>query len=270
MCLLLIKDGWTLTYTANATAYTRCPETIDAFMIQRRRWIPSTLVNLLEFLKNKEAVLRRNPRISTFFVFYTALLLFSAVLSPPVTSLVLSGGWALAFNSSLVGPTFFAVGIPCLFALFCLFACPDGTVFLSSNKAEVKKLLQPGSQYTDPNFKSWRQHVQIRLATWLTFVYAVFSLACLVGIVAEIKEHPSAPSSVFLFVVVGIVFVSSILHGEPQLLILGILYLLGLGGLQILLVIFITVRCSFFLHLTFCSLYHLSSLFSLFCFFSSD
>jgi hypothetical protein len=50
LCTLLLQQGWKIDYAAGADAFTFAPETFTDFYIQRRRWAPSTLANIIDLL----------------------------------------------------------------------------------------------------------------------------------------------------------------------------------------------------------------------------
>ena len=50
--------------------FTACPEGFGEFFNQRRRWMPSTIANILEILSDYKNVVKANPDISLFFIAY--------------------------------------------------------------------------------------------------------------------------------------------------------------------------------------------------------
>ena len=47
-----------------------CPESFDEFYNQRRRWMPSTMLNILDLLQNWKLVTAQNEDISFLYIFY--------------------------------------------------------------------------------------------------------------------------------------------------------------------------------------------------------
>ena len=47
-----------------------CPESFDEFYNQRRRWMPSTMLNILDLLQNRKLVTAQNEDISFLYIFY--------------------------------------------------------------------------------------------------------------------------------------------------------------------------------------------------------
>eukprot|EP00121_Abeoforma_whisleri_P012610 Awhi_evm2s11641 len=81
---LILKHGWLLQYAASADAYTYCPSTFNEFFNQRRRWVSSTIANLVDLIMNSSAVVKKNIAISHFFMIYQAMLLFGTLISPGI------------------------------------------------------------------------------------------------------------------------------------------------------------------------------------------
>ncbi|OPL33710.1 chitin synthase, partial [Mytilus galloprovincialis] len=52
LCTMLVKQGWKIEYCDDSHAYTYVPEEFKSLYNQRRRWIPSTLANILDVLRN--------------------------------------------------------------------------------------------------------------------------------------------------------------------------------------------------------------------------
>jgi cellulose synthase/poly-beta-1,6-N-acetylglucosamine synthase-like glycosyltransferase len=57
-------------YCAASDAYTKCPEGFREFFNQRRRWIPSTLANIVDLLANYKKTVQANDSISRLYIFY--------------------------------------------------------------------------------------------------------------------------------------------------------------------------------------------------------
>lgn len=80
LCTLMVQAGWRLEYCAAAEDSTFCPDTFDEFFKQRRRWIPSTLANLLLLISEWKLTVNNNDHISFFFILYQALMVFSTII----------------------------------------------------------------------------------------------------------------------------------------------------------------------------------------------
>lgn len=81
MCTLMVQSGWRLEYCAASEDSTFCPDTFDEFFNQRRRWIPSTFINLIKLISEWKVTLENNDKISIFFILYQALLVCSTLIS---------------------------------------------------------------------------------------------------------------------------------------------------------------------------------------------
>ena len=80
LCTLMVQAGWRLDYCAAAEDSTFCPDNFDEFFKQRRRWIPSTLANLLLLISQWKVTVSNNDCISFAFILYQALLVFSTII----------------------------------------------------------------------------------------------------------------------------------------------------------------------------------------------
>uniref|UniRef100_A0A915I2J5 chitin synthase n=1 Tax=Romanomermis culicivorax TaxID=13658 RepID=A0A915I2J5_ROMCU len=66
LCTLLLQRGYRVEYCAASDALTFAPETFDEFFNQRRRWIPSTLANIIDLLSNSKPLVSANDSISVW------------------------------------------------------------------------------------------------------------------------------------------------------------------------------------------------------------
>lgn len=80
LCTLMVQSGWRLEYSAAAEDSTYCPDSFDEFFKQRRRWIPSTLANLLLLISEWKLTVNNNDNISFGFILYQALMVFSTII----------------------------------------------------------------------------------------------------------------------------------------------------------------------------------------------
>lgn len=106
LCTLMVQAGWRLEYSAVAVDGTHCPEEFEEFYKQRRRWIPSTLANQVLLLQQWELAQAFNNNISILFLLYQGLLIFSTLITPSMTVLVISGGleygWGVPAIASII------------------------------------------------------------------------------------------------------------------------------------------------------------------------
>lgn len=80
LCTLMVQSGWRLDYCAAAEDSTYCPDNFNEFFKQRRRWIPSTLANLLLLISEWKLTVNNNDYISFGFILYQAMMVFSTVI----------------------------------------------------------------------------------------------------------------------------------------------------------------------------------------------
>jgi len=70
LCTLLLQQGWRVEYSAASDAKTHAPEGFNEFYNQRRRWVPSTMANILDLLMDYKRTIRVNPDISYLYIMY--------------------------------------------------------------------------------------------------------------------------------------------------------------------------------------------------------
>ncbi|CAA9997012.1 unnamed protein product [Nesidiocoris tenuis] len=72
LCTLLLQRGYRVEYSAASDAYTHCPEGFNEFYNQRRRWVPSTMANIMDLLMDYKATIKINDNISLPYIWYQA------------------------------------------------------------------------------------------------------------------------------------------------------------------------------------------------------
>ena len=70
LCTLLLQRGYRVEYSAASDAKTHCPEGFSEFYNQRRRWVPSTMANIMDLLGDYKKTIKVNPDISMPYVIY--------------------------------------------------------------------------------------------------------------------------------------------------------------------------------------------------------
>ncbi|XP_052786290.1 uncharacterized protein LOC128221729 [Mya arenaria] len=192
-CTLLVQSGWRIEYCAASENSTHCPEDFDEFFKQRRRWVASTLANLMLLIKEWSIISKLNPRVSIIFLVYQMIILSATLISPSSVILVVTGGlkysWNIGVTTSVVLQVLVTVG----YAATCL---------LTSSKT------------------------QLNVAKLLTFLYAVIMSAVMVGAAVQIANDfskdsdtvinkasfPISITTLYLGIMVGIFFITGILH----------------------------------------------------------
>lgn len=70
LCTLLLQNGKKISYVAAAQAKTYCPEDMTTLFEQRRRWAPSTSLNILDLLLSGNKTRKRNENVSLLYLVY--------------------------------------------------------------------------------------------------------------------------------------------------------------------------------------------------------
>ena len=94
---LLIGRGWRVGYEASSHSRTASPESFDEFFNQRRRWSPSTVANLLDFISNW-GVMLQNGNGNILHMAYQLLMISASALGPGGIFLMLIGGCHMVFE----------------------------------------------------------------------------------------------------------------------------------------------------------------------------
>ncbi|XP_052242756.1 uncharacterized protein LOC127852809 isoform X2 [Dreissena polymorpha] len=192
-CTLMVQSGWRIEYCAAAENSTHCPEDFDKFFKQRRRWVASTLANLMLLVKEWSTISRLNPRVSVVFLLYQAVLLFATLIGPSSIILVVTGGLTYAWNVNSTTTVILQLIVTVLYAVICL---------TTSSKT------------------------QLNTAKLLTFVYAIIMAAVMVGTAVQVAKdiskasdaaliHPSfpiSPTTLYLAIIVGIFLLTGMMH----------------------------------------------------------
>ena len=123
LCTLLIQAGWRLEYSAVSQDCTFCPETFEEFYKQRRRWVPSTIANLVLVISSYHKLTLNNDSISILFILYQFLLVFSTLISPATVILfIVTGLTALNENIDEVALIVVLFIVSVLYGLVCIYA----------------------------------------------------------------------------------------------------------------------------------------------------
>ena len=98
LCTLLIQKGWRLEYAVLAKTSTYCPDIFDELYNQRQRWIPSTLANLHQILRNAKSIAFNSTSVSFLFILYQLILIFSTIVIPSTVIILMGSGLQSAYN----------------------------------------------------------------------------------------------------------------------------------------------------------------------------
>lgn len=158
-CTLMVQSGWRIEYCAASENKTHCPEEFDEFYKQRRRWVASTLANMMLLMKEWATVRKFNHRVSVFFLLYQAVLLFATLIGPSSVILVVCGGLVYGWNIDTISSLVLQILVCLGFTMICL---------LTSQKT------------------------QLMIAKFLTFIYAVVMTAVVVGVAVQVATDFSS------------------------------------------------------------------------------
>ncbi len=208
LCTLLLQEGYRVDYCAASDALTYAPETFKEFFNQRRRWMPSTIANILDLLRDAKHTVLVNENISMFYIFYQGFLLASTILGPGTILLTVASSFRTVFTSLTLAESYMLAVAPAVFYLIiCLKTKPE---------------------------------TQIIVGALMSSIYSMIMTMVLVATIAQFTNSEEISASSFFFVFLIFLFlVTGVLHPQEILnLIYGALYLVTLPGGYVLLVIY--------------------------------
>ncbi|BFY98509.1 hypothetical protein BsWGS_01548 [Bradybaena similaris] len=204
---LLLQQGYKMEYCAASDAMTHSPESFKEFFNQRRRWIPSTLANIMDLLQSFRSTVRANDNISYLYMAYQALLMVSTVLGPATILLMMAGAINPVWNIELWQAYLLVVGPIAGYLILCFIT-----------KAET----------------------QLNLAAVLSAIYSLLMMAVIVGTAVQIAEDTVvSPNALFLLMLIAIFILSASFHPQEFFCLLpGALYFLALPSGYVLLMVY--------------------------------
>lgn len=207
LCTLLLQRGYRVEYSAASDAYTHCPEGFNEFYNQRRRWVPSTLANIMDLLGDAKRTIAINENISLMYIFYQMLLMGGTILGPGTIFLMLVGAFVAAFRIDNWTSFYYNI-IPILLFMFVCFTC--------------------------------KANIQLLLAQILSTLYAMVMMAVIVGTALQLGEDGiGSPSAIFLIAMTASFFIAACLHPQEFWCITsGIIYLLSIPTMYLLLILY--------------------------------
>lgn len=207
LCTLLLQRGYRVEYSAASDAYTQSPEGFDEFYNQRRRWIPSTMANILDLLMDYKRTVKINNNISLLYIVYQAVLFGGSILGPGNIFLMLVGAFVAAFKIDNWTSFLYNI-VPILTYMFVCFLC--------------------------------KEKIQLITAKIISAIYGLVMMAVLVGIMLQIYEDgPLAPSSLFFFIVAAEMIIAAFLHPQEfDCLISGVVYYVTVPSMYLLLIVY--------------------------------
>ncbi|CAM4747857.1 unnamed protein product [Rotaria magnacalcarata] len=207
LCTLLLQEGYRVEYCAASDALTYAPESFHEFFNQRRRWVPSTIANIMDFLADYKRIVIINDSISYLYIIYQLFLMVSTVLGPATVLLMIIGAFNACFGTSLWQSMYMSV-LPAFFYLLLCF-------------------------HTTTDF-------QIRAAAFFSAVYAIIMMSVIVGTTIQIAEDSwTSPNAVFLMLLFSIFFIAACMHPQEFWCIVpGLLYFLCIPSGYLFLLIY--------------------------------
>lgn len=118
-------------YSAASDAYTHAPEGFNEFYNQRRRWVPSTIANIMDLLMDSKKTIKVNDNISMPYIAYQILLMGGTILGPGTIFLMLVGAFVAAFQIDNWTSFYYNI-IPILTFMLVCFTCKSNIQVLIS------------------------------------------------------------------------------------------------------------------------------------------
>ncbi|CAH2066872.1 unnamed protein product, partial [Iphiclides podalirius] len=207
LCTLLLQRGYRVEYSAASDAYTHCPEGFSEFYNQRRRWVPSTIANIMDLLVDYKHTIKINDNISTPYIAYQMMLMGGTILGPGTIFLMLVGAFVAAFR--IDNWTSFEYNLyPIMIFMFVCF--------------------------------TMKSEIQLLVAQILSTAYAMIMMAVIVGTALQLGEDGiGSPSAIFLISLSSSFFIAACLHPQEFWCIVpGIIYLLSIPSMYLLLILY--------------------------------
>ncbi|KAK6046965.1 hypothetical protein COOONC_15531, partial [Cooperia oncophora] len=208
LCTLLLQRGYRVEYCAASDALTFAPEGFNEFFNQRRRWIPSTIANIIDLLKDYKNVVRVNESISIWWVYHLSN--GNVNIVDPGTGHDLFDGGRSDFN------------------LFQYRHRLESVDYFYTCRHLLHRLFDSQTRKT------------LLFAQIIGALFAMLMTAVFVGTSLQIqKDGILSPHSIFLFSVFGSFLTAAILHPlEFTCIIPGLLYFLAIPCMYMLLPIY--------------------------------
>ncbi|CAG5120237.1 unnamed protein product, partial [Candidula unifasciata] len=212
---LLLQQGYKMEYCAASDAMTHSPESFKEFFNQRRRWIPSTLANIMDLLQSfRIHILKKNKNkkkliciSKCYHLSLQALLMISTVLGPATILLMMAGAINPVWNIELWQAYLLVVGPIAGYLILCFIT---------------------------------KTETQLNLAAVFSAVYSLLMMAVIVGTAVQIAEDTIiSPNALFLLMLIAIFILSAAFHPQEFFCLLpGALYFLALPSGYVLLMVY--------------------------------
>ncbi|XP_050407589.1 chitin synthase chs-1 [Patella vulgata] len=207
LCTLLLQQGYRVDYAAAADSFTYAPESFNEFFNQRRRWMPSTLANIMDLLNDYKNTVAVNNNISILYIIYQGTLMVSTILGPATVIMMIAGAYSAVFKLPVVYSYLISLAPTIVYVIICL-----------KSKAQT----------------------QLLAAGVLSTVYAFIMVMVLAGtIIQAVTTDILNPSVLFVLALVSLFTFAGLLHPyELFCLPPGALYFICIPSGYLLLVIY--------------------------------
>jgi len=197
LCTLILLSGGRIEFEAGSHCQTFAPEDPDTFFKQRRRWGPSTFVNIFELISNKNIATKMNPYLTSGYIFYHMLSMTLSTIGVTTTLFVIWEGLELGLGTAVsTGEAWALVFLPVLlYMLIC-----------------------------------WRASGKNQLlwAKILSVLYSIIMVLLIVTVAIGVNECSWNLTGVFIMFLAGIHLLAALLHGDIKTVICGIIYWVGI------------------------------------------
>ncbi|CAD5118528.1 DgyrCDS7220 [Dimorphilus gyrociliatus] len=207
LCTLLLQQGYKVEYCAVADALTYAPQSFAEFYNQRRRWVPSTMFNLMDILSSCRTTVAKNDNFSYLFVAYQFLLFISSILGPATILMMIAGAYNAVLNIDLWQSYLLSIGPAIFYLAVCLVLKPD---------------------------------IQLKVSAVFSALYAIVMTIVTIGtIVTAVQDSWSSPNVVFVLALAGFFIITALMHPQEIFCIVhGLLYYLCIPSGYLLLPIY--------------------------------
>ncbi|KAK1135613.1 hypothetical protein K0M31_000202 [Melipona bicolor] len=207
LCTLLLQRGYRVEYSAASDAYTHAPEGFNEFYNQRRRWVPSTIANIMDLLMDAKRTIKINDNISLPYISYQILLMGGTILGPGTIFLMLVGAFVAAFKIDNWTSFYYNI-IPILLFVIVCFTC--------------------------------KANIQVAVAAVISTVYCMLMIAVIVGTAINVVQDGAlSPTVIFLILLISQMFITALMHpAEMYCLIYSLIYFITVPSMYVLLIIY--------------------------------
>ncbi|XP_037831669.1 chitin synthase chs-1-like isoform X2 [Kryptolebias marmoratus] len=209
---LLLKQGWTVEYIDASNSYSTVPQNLKELYNQRRRWVPTIVMNTVDLIFCNNSATMRKSSMSRLYILYHWLALFVYIVTPATASFCVAGVLSFLFNIHFAVALVIAVIPPAVYVGLC--------------------------------FKL-KEDTQITIAAVLSTFYAFLMLVLIMTAIGSMVKGQTilTPSSIFVVPVFINFFIIAIMHPkELSVLFYALFYIIYLPSAEILLFIYTMVN----------------------------